>query len=697
MQVADLARLSPDEFEVVCQDLFAEVLGIELETFGRGRDGGVDLRGWADDRGLVVVQCKHWRRSAANLVSFMRRDELPRIVALDPARYVLATSAELTPRRKDELVDALRPYVRSPHDVFLGGDIARELREHAAVVRRHARVWRPPEAIQDPGLVTRAGDLAAELRRSLEVFVPGRGYAEALLVLAREHVCLVTGVPGYGKTTLAHALAGAYAGGGYEILPMSEDADEVDRLWTEGRPQLFVADDFLAAGRLERRRHGATARLVRMIDRVGDAEDKRLVLTTREHVLRRAVATDEHLSDALARVGTVTLDLGEYDLDARERIVRNTAARSSLADVRRAVDDAAAAVARHRYFNPRTLATAVRDAAHATRGTPDAIADHVLDYLDDPSRRWRHIVENDLDGPAFDLLAVVFSFGRAPRRAVETAWEALRRHHGAEVDPREFDAAVLELTASMLRQAERHADERHGALTLYDEVVADFAAAYFSRHRAVLAGLFASAVYFEQVEQMWDVLAPHPGVVVAEAEEVRAQIVDAVYRTADSARLDPWGTFLHRTAAVADIAAGLGDESLRHLLRERLAAIEVCFAPCWDEEDESGLHIIVASLVAAGFTDEVTDLLLPAIRRIDVDDVDEVYCLAAFVDHARGLPDPVRDEAERLIRTVVDRAFRRWLAGETLDDDHLWLVGRMGEARGLDVPPVAGDGPTAGV
>ncbi|MEU9456682.1 restriction endonuclease [Streptomyces sp. NPDC048277] len=112
MDSFDLGRLTDHDFEVVCRDLFGEILGMPLELFPRGRDRGIDLRHTAADGTMTVVQCKHWPKAAqATLTKRLVKDELPKVVALKPARYLIATSVGLTVDGKQKIRDAFVPYV----------------------------------------------------------------------------------------------------------------------------------------------------------------------------------------------------------------------------------------------------------------------------------------------------------------------------------------------------------------------------------------------------------------------------------------------------------------------------------------------------------------------------------------------------------------------------------------------------------
>ena len=127
------ASLSPLDFEVLSKDLLEAELGIQLENFSEGRDKGIDLR-YAPIRGTgaaifnlpalgtsrrppeLIVQCKRYS-SFGNLKSELKSNELEKIKKLNPSRYILTTSASLSPQPVEELKAVLSPFVQSTGDI----------------------------------------------------------------------------------------------------------------------------------------------------------------------------------------------------------------------------------------------------------------------------------------------------------------------------------------------------------------------------------------------------------------------------------------------------------------------------------------------------------------------------------------------------------------------------------------------------
>jgi len=92
----DLLSLSPLEFETLIRDLLQTHLKLFLESFGAGRDQGIDLR-YAENNGLVV-QCKRYS-NFDDLFANLKK-EILKLRILKPSRYLIATSVSMSPERK---------------------------------------------------------------------------------------------------------------------------------------------------------------------------------------------------------------------------------------------------------------------------------------------------------------------------------------------------------------------------------------------------------------------------------------------------------------------------------------------------------------------------------------------------------------------------------------------------------------------
>ena len=207
----DFRSLSPLDFEELTQDLLQRHWGVTLESFATGRDRGIDLRHLAPAGGNTIVQVKHYVASGyATLRSHLRRKELPKIEALSPDRYVLVTSVGLSPDRKQELAADLSPFVQSAADVFGQDDVNALLRAHPDIEQRHYKLWLTSTAVLDAvvnaEVIGRSDALLLDIQRKAEIYVRNDSFPQAQRILEANHVCLISGPPGIGKTTLAEML-----------------------------------------------------------------------------------------------------------------------------------------------------------------------------------------------------------------------------------------------------------------------------------------------------------------------------------------------------------------------------------------------------------------------------------------------------------------------------------------------------------
>lgn len=249
MDSFEFERLTDHDFEVVCCDLFSDVLGVPLEIFPRGRDRGIDLR-HSCPAGTTLVQCKHWPRATQKrLTERLIKDELPKVRVLAPDRYIIATTVGLTVDGKGKLPDAFAPYVRDTGDLYGVDEIVAEMLRRPDLVRRHFRLWLNSTAVLQTVLnqdrYLRSSWLQNRLPGIADTFVPHEGFERARQLLDSQRVCVIAGIPGVGKTTVALMLAAWLLGNGYEVHEISQDIDEIGSLWRDGTEQMFLYDDFL--------------------------------------------------------------------------------------------------------------------------------------------------------------------------------------------------------------------------------------------------------------------------------------------------------------------------------------------------------------------------------------------------------------------------------------------------------------------
>jgi hypothetical protein len=175
----DFSSLSAYDFELLSRDLLQQELGIRLESFKAGKDEGIDLRYAAETGGSLIVQCKHYVGSGyAVLIRKLKREELPKVAKLAPARYIVCTSVKLSPSNKDDIVKAMAPFCKSSSDVYGADDLNNLLSKYSEIEKKHFKLWLTStivlENILRCDIYTNTELKVGDIRRKIGLYVPNK-------------------------------------------------------------------------------------------------------------------------------------------------------------------------------------------------------------------------------------------------------------------------------------------------------------------------------------------------------------------------------------------------------------------------------------------------------------------------------------------------------------------------------------------
>jgi hypothetical protein len=338
------ACLSPLDFELLSKDLLEAELGIHLENFGEGRDKGIDLR-YAPGRGAgrtayglvvlgiplnapeLIAQCKRYS-AFASLKSELKNKELAKIRKLNPSRYILTTSVSLSPQQADELKTLLSPFVRSTGDIYGRERLNSILTKHQEIERRHIKLWATSAGVLDS--IVNAGTHVVsreEVERTIaaaKIYVRNSSFDEALAILKKHRVCIISGLPGIGKTTLARMLLLYFYERQFDVVKIESDVSEARAVGYYKRPRFYYCDDLLGqTAQADKLNKNEDQKLLDFMASVRDSKDSVLVLTTREYILNQARLYYEKLDRERFDHRTCVIDLSKYSRRIRAEILYN--------------------------------------------------------------------------------------------------------------------------------------------------------------------------------------------------------------------------------------------------------------------------------------------------------------------------------------------------------------------------------------
>lgn len=421
------AVLSAIDFELLSKELLEAELGFRLENFREGPDKGIDLRyapilqvqSAASLRSLLasgkatIVQCKRYS-TFSNLKSVLKNKELPKIVKLNPARYILTTSASLSPAQADELQQLLSPYVQSTGDIFGKERLNSLLEKHPEIERRQIKLWVSSAGVLESFLNAGTHQVSREeVERTIasaKIYVRNPSFDEALEILRKHRTCIISGLPGIGKTTLARMLLLYFYERDYDVVKIESDISEARAVGYHNRPRFYFYDDFLGqTGQADKLNKNEDQKLLDFMASVKASKQSVLVMTTREYILNQARLHYEKLARERFDYRTCIIDLSKYSRRIRAQILYNHLHFSELP--RAHLNDLVSKqghvrIIDHKNYNPRLIEYLTSPSWMGGTSSNEYLT-LFLQNLDNPVLILEHAFRNQLSNRARHLLFVL--------------------------------------------------------------------------------------------------------------------------------------------------------------------------------------------------------------------------------------------------------------------------------------------------
>jgi DNA polymerase III delta prime subunit len=502
------SNLSPADFEDLTRDLVGRELGIRFEAFSAGPDGGVDGR-HAVGKKSIVMQAKHYvasRFPALKAAMKRERDSIDRFKPR-PKRYLLATSRGLTQKNKAALAGVIGPVLNSERDIFGAEDLSGLLRKFPDIEKANIKLWLSSAAVLERVIRSAAYAFTAISRAEIEsrvrVYAQNPSFKEARDKLESNHVVIISGPPGIGKTTLAEMLSYAYIGEEWEFVAIRSLDDGLAAI-VDAKKQVFFFDDFLGKVALDTRALATKdSDLARFIRRVRAAPNARFILTTRSPIFEEARRVSEHLADTRLDILRYVLDVGIYTRRIRARILYNHLFVSgmSIEHIKALWDAGAIAkIVDHKNYNPRII-EAMTHGMHTREVGPDAYPKAFLNALNNPRQLWDTAFRTHIPAKCRHLLFSLFFCSEYGveidelRGAFEALHPLLCHQYNIAQDIKDFEEALKILEGGFVSISS-------GRVTFINPSVRDYLTDYLDD--AALLGMFAKAAQkADWAEAVW--------------------------------------------------------------------------------------------------------------------------------------------------------------------------------------------------
>ena len=523
--------LSSHDFELLVRDLLQKHFRTTIESFKAGRDKGIDLRHATTHDGMLIVQCKHYAETGFPGLLAALKKEVVKVKRLTPKRYCIATSVPLSPANKDEILAVFAPFCKGSQDIIGSEDLNNLLGQFPDVERLHFKLWLTSSAVLDrfvhSGLYNQTEALVEAIQKKAVLYVLNTSFFDAQDILREHNYCVVSGIPGIGKTFLAEILLLQHIGNGYQPVVVRHHIREAFDMLKASTKQVFYYDDFLGqTGWDERLEKNEEQSILDFVRYVRDHQHAKFLLTTREYILQRARSVYEKLHAPEFDNAKCIVRLESYTRRNRAHILFNHVYFSALApEHKRAIvlRRPLLAVIDHRNYSPRIVEW-MSDFGHVKDVSPSDYPQRFLDTLENPRELWLHAFRNHLSHTSRSLLIVMVSFPDATDLSdLREAFDAYRGQEvlrcGGALGHAEVMTALEELEGSFVR-CERDAETV--VVAFHNPSVRDFLEQHIAENAEVVHALCSSVVFYDQIMTL---SAPQPG------KQEREQILATVRRS----------------------------------------------------------------------------------------------------------------------------------------------------------------------
>jgi len=441
---------------MLVRDLFKAEFGWKMEMFGRGPDGGVDLRTLID--GIkIVAQCKHYYGSTFHDLRRSVTAEREKIARENPDRYLLVTSQDLSRTQKDALLEILRPWLKASADLLCFSDLNALIDSYPWVEENNFKLWLSSttvlERIVTRGLWMRSVALMDEIRLKARLYVPTSHYDLACKLLSRDHIVVIIGAPGVGNSMLASVLALRFCEQQWQIIDIpSHRVDEYWSVYRDGTKQLFLFDDVFGQSDIsDSIGRGVGSALSRLIGRIQRSSSKRLIITTRLNTLRDAQRRDEVVARGRFEDRACVIELSDFKIVDRGKLLYNHLYFSELD--RQVVREFAEhdwywSIIKHPNFNPRIVEQVL---AHEYPRDAGRLSSRLQQTFDRPTMLWGPMFTEVFSNMARRILLHLVMFP-----AIQVPMQRLRAAAMVNAEPIDFTRAIKQVEGTFLRVMTEH-------------------------------------------------------------------------------------------------------------------------------------------------------------------------------------------------------------------------------------------------
>lgn len=506
------SNLSDVEFENLCCDFMSSQLGVNLHKFAPGRDGGIDLR---DDNGEIIVQVKHFINSTAEQLIASLKKEVPKVKELNPKKYFVCCSKQLSPQKIDEIHNLFTDYMSSNANIFTLTEIDDFLinPKNVEILKKHYKLWIGSTNIIEDIFVKDIGIdseiLFSDIKSEMNFFVRTKAFDVALDCLEKTRALLIIGDPGVGKTTTSKMLILHYISQGYKLKYTTDGTNLSDlkkalTLNPESKEVVFLDDCFGQAYFQMKETQGNE--LLQIIKHVNIHPNKFLILNSRITIYSEAKNKTPELVKSLENKNykLFMLDMSHISSLDKAEILYNHLFfnRIEARYFKRITEDRRyLQIINHPNYNPRIIEFISKKDVYK-KVSPEKYFDFIIKSLNNPRQVWEDEYENRLGKADRILLNTIYSLTNTlvPISLVKECYDyRMRSEEGIDFSVNQFERSLKRLEKAFVKIVDSYGNKM---LSMSNPSINDFFDAYLEENTLEKNNILKSIHSIRQCKRM---------------------------------------------------------------------------------------------------------------------------------------------------------------------------------------------------
>jgi hypothetical protein len=501
-------NLSDVEFEELCRDIMERKLQTHLHTYTRGRDGGIDICDTPINP-QVMIQVKHYFFSDFSGLKRSLQGEIDKVKKRNPEQYYICTSCGLTPDNVKTIYAMFEEYMDSTECILGRNEIEEILSDSATVfLRKYPKLGITVEFLNNiihGDAIVDTEELFYDVEEDSKRFVATDTYYEALGVLQKKRVLILTGNPGFGKTITSRMIClHMFEKADCKIVYLSDHNIKESKELLSQNPkekELIFLDDCFGQRYFEMRSETGEE-LVSLLKYVRMNKNKYLLMNSRVTVYREAQSRFQQLGEIVLNddLDEVCIDMNKIsDLEKAEIFYNHLYFAGVSEDIMGQIrkDYNYRKIVRHVNYTPR-LIKHITMKKTLEKMSPEAYVNYIFSLLQNPRDIWEDEYKNKLAAEDRIFMNILFSLTDVDCLASvhKKAYYKRLSIDGIDTSSDPWSASRNRLLGSMLKMIEKNGIEY---LAVADPSVNDYLDAVLKSNTGEVARIISTATEYRQI------------------------------------------------------------------------------------------------------------------------------------------------------------------------------------------------------